>query len=142
MARDKTTRPAFRVSATAKLNLRTTEALAFVQESLYEAMQEVVVIDIVSTAKELSPVLAVPTKERYPGENRDSIDSHVRHSKKGVSATVFTGSGYGGFLELGTAKMTARPYIYPAFEIHIGKLPSLTKEAIGNFAPKENKPGG
>jgi hypothetical protein len=30
--------------------------------------------------------------------------------------SIYTQSGYGGYLELGTAKMDARPYIYPAFQ--------------------------
>ncbi len=29
---------------------------------------------------------------------------------------IYTQSGYGGYLELGTAKMSAKPYIYPAFQ--------------------------
>lgn len=134
-------KPAFRVSATAQLNLQTDEALAFVNESLYEAMQELFIIDIVPTAKEMAPVLPKATKSRESGELRDSIDSHVRRNKKGVSAVVFTGSGYGGWVELGTAKMAAEPYIYPAFETHIGKLPTLTKDAIGNFVPREKTSG-
>lgn len=29
---------------------------------------------------------------------------------------IYTQSGYGAYLELGTKRMAARPYIYPAFE--------------------------
>lgn len=33
-----------------------------------------------------------------------------------MQARVFTESGYGGFLELGTTRMAARPYFAPAYE--------------------------
>jgi hypothetical protein len=33
-----------------------------------------------------------------------------------VEATLFTQSGYGGYLEIGTSKMKAVPYLQPAFD--------------------------
>lgn len=137
----KTSKPAVRVSAKVGLNLKTTEALAFVNEALYGAMQEKFEIDIVTTAKELSPILDEATKERYPGENRDSIDARVTKVKKGVRARVFTTSGYGGFLELGTVKTQAQPYIFPAFQQNIGNLAALVKENILTLSPKEKARG-
>ena len=35
---------------------------------------------------------------------------------------VFTISGYGGYLEIGTSKMRAQPYIQPAFEMAVQEL--------------------
>lgn len=58
-------------------------------------------------AKELSPVAKVKG-----GNNRDSID----YRASGLSGEIFTESGYGGWLEVGTSKMAARPYFRPAFE--------------------------
>lgn len=55
-------------------------------------------------AKELSPV--------DTGHNRDSID----HTANGLNGEIFTESGYGGWLEVGTSKMAAQPYFRPAFE--------------------------
>ena len=55
-------------------------------------------------AKELSPV--------DTGHNRDSID----YTANGLNGEIFTQSGYGGWLEVGTSKMAARPYFRPAFE--------------------------
>ena len=55
-------------------------------------------------AKELSPV--------DTGHNRDSID----YTANGLSGEIFTQSGYGGWLEVGTSKMDAQPYFRPAFE--------------------------
>ena len=86
--------------------------------------------EIVFTAAENSPVLDKETSERYPGENRDSIQSRIRKIKAGVKATVFTTSGYGGYLENGTVKTAAQPYIWPAFEAHILDLPNAIKAEL------------
>jgi hypothetical protein len=121
------------VSATATLNLHTAEALFYVNEALYEATQEVVGFDAVATAKELCPVLPKATSERTPGELRDSIDARVYRDKKGVRARMTTHSGYGGFVEKGTTKMTREPYLWPGFESNIGKLPQAVKERLTEF---------
>jgi HK97 gp10 family phage protein len=58
-------------------------------------------------ARDLSPVAAV-----NGGNNRDSIN----YESSGLEGRVFTESGYGGWLEIGTSRMAARPYFRPAFE--------------------------
>lgn len=126
------------VSATASLHLRTTEALYFVNEALFEAAQEVIGFDTVAVARELCPVLPVTeaSKEHVPGELRDSIDARVRRDKKGVRARVTTHAGYGGYVELGTAHSGAEPFLWPAFEQTIPKLPEAVKENLSNFTDK------
>ncbi len=54
--------------------------------------------------RERSPVAAI-----RGGNNRAWESS-------GLSGKVFSESGYGGWLEIGTSKMKARPYFRPAFE--------------------------
>jgi hypothetical protein len=117
------------VSATYVINLRTTEAMFNMNEALLAATQDVFA-EIKVTAAERSPVLDKETSERYPGENRDSITVSATQVKKGVKAKLATHSGYGGWLETGTVKMAARPYIFPAFEEHIGELPDAVKERL------------
>lgn len=59
-------------------------------------------------------VMADRTKKHTPivtGNNRDSINFTV----DGLKGQVFTESGYGGWLEVGTYKMHPRPYFQPAF---------------------------
>lgn len=46
------------------------------------------------------------------GHNRDSL----AYKMDGMNGEVYTESGYGGWLEIGTTKMPARPYFQPAFE--------------------------
>jgi len=62
------------------------------------------VLEIENTAKQLSPVLT--------GNNMRSIES----SADGLEGKVYSTSGYGGYLELGTSKMPAQPYFKPALE--------------------------
>lgn len=47
------------------------------------------------------------------GNNRDSVKFRMESDRLAI---VFTESGYGGYLELGTVKMAARPYIKPAYQ--------------------------
>jgi HK97 gp10 family phage protein len=134
------------IQSFATLTLRTVEAAEVIKVAIYEATAEVFELDIVPTAKELSPVTAEGLARnlelkaegklggRRPGgtgTNRRSIDSVVEDSAEGPQAELFTQSGYGGYLEVGTSKMRAQPYLWPAFEQHIGKLPAMVKEKIG-----------
>ena len=47
----------------------------------------------------------------------DSLSVSLAQQKKNdIGFRVYTQSGYGGYLELGTSRMPARPYIKPGFE--------------------------
>jgi hypothetical protein len=60
-------------------------------------------------AKMLTPVKTGNNKRSI------SIDPAKKNGQTPV-ARVFTTSGYGGWLEIGTSKMAARPYMGPAFD--------------------------
>ena len=89
-----------------------------------------------ATGKGLKAVIVLITrdaKSRPPvggpyvtGYNSRSID--FKH--KGLTGSVFSTSGYGGFLETGTVKMAARPYMKPALDRHIGKLDGLVRKEL------------
>lgn len=57
------------------------------------------------------------------GHNRRSI----KYEAKKLSGSVFSTSGYGGYLETGTGKMPARPYFKPALDKNIKKFPGKVK---------------
>jgi HK97 gp10 family phage protein len=132
MAKNKTT-----FFAEATLNLHTAEAFFFVNEALFDATQEIVGFEAVERARELAPVLKEPTKERKPGELRDSIDARVNRvtsgKRTGVRARIMTHCGYGGFVELGTARTDAEPFIWPAFEQVIRQLPEAVKANLASY---------
>lgn len=121
------------------------EARLEVKAAIFQATKDLFELDIVPTAKELSPVtpegmahnLALKAEGKLGGRrpggtgtNRRSIDSTVIEGPDGPEAELFTQSGYGAYLELGTSRMRAQPYLNPAFEQHIGKLPALVKEKV------------
>ncbi len=69
-----------------------------------------VIVKITNDAKHDTPWLT--------GNNSRSIDFEA----KGLKGSVYSTSGYGGFLETGTGRMPARPYMKPALDRHIGEL--------------------
>jgi HK97 gp10 family phage protein len=63
-------------------------------------------------AKEMAPPPPKFGPVPSTGHNARSIDHKVTDDE----LQVYTESGYGGWLEIGTSKMEARPYFRPAFE--------------------------
>lgn len=93
-----------------KLNLNP-RAMQEIKEALRKGF-EIATIAVVGDAKELAP----GEPGTSTGNNARSIDSEVKEESGKIVATVFTQSGYGGYLEIGTVKMPARPYLKPAFD--------------------------
>ena len=96
------------------------------KDAILSATKEVFELDIKPEAVRNSPVtpagleynLAKGKKGRAvkgTGHNRMSVDVEVIVSPEGPRGTLFTQSGYGGYLETGTSKMRAQPYLFPAF---------------------------
>ena len=109
------------------VNLRVAEVQQLIHQTALEGVTEVFELDILPEAKRLSPVSPenpkiVGSKYRDTGHNRRSLDVSVEDTPAGPSAQLFSQSGYGGYLELGTSKMKARPYLWRAFQAFIGKL--------------------
>jgi HK97 gp10 family phage protein len=50
------------------------------------------------------------------GNNRDSIATKTGMEGGKPVGRVYTQSGYGGWLEIGTSRMAARPYLAPAYK--------------------------
>jgi len=46
---------------------------------------------------------------------------------KTLEGAIYSTSGYGGYLETGTARMDPQPYIKPAFDMNKSKLPNNIK---------------
>ncbi len=105
-----------------KVNLRTKEAEAEVIKASAQGLRDVVV-DIANDAIQGSPVLT--------GNNRRSIKFEVgpggEVAKKELEGAVYSTSGYGGYLETGTVKMAAQPYMKPALDKHAKDLPKQIK---------------
>ena len=74
-----------------------------------------IVIDIAGDVVKGSPWLT--------GNNARSIDFD--------ETSVFSTSGYGGYLEVGTSRMGPRPYFKPAVDKHLPNLPARIKHHGG-----------
>ncbi len=97
-------------------------------QAIFAAVQDVFEKDIVGHAADGSPVLT--------GKNKRSITAEVSQVGQGVRAVLFTQSGYGGFLEVGTGRMPARPYLWPAFLRYRDELALACQRRIANLVSK------
>ena len=77
---------------------------------------------------------AITLSPHVTGNNRRSIKFEVGPgapiAKKEGEAAVYSTSGYGGYLETGTVKMAAQPYMKPALDKNMGKLPAGIKARL------------
>jgi HK97 gp10 family phage protein len=127
------------IQATLKTNLKTKK----VTEQVHKAAQKGMLKTVVAVASDT--IKGSPWKT---GNNRRSIAFEVsglgsaeyletgeKKSAEVVDGTkvqgaIYSTSGYGGFLETGTAKMAARPYFRPALDKHVDELAENIKEAL------------
>lgn len=108
-----------------KVDLKNKEVMAKVRKATKEALKDSVTA-IANDAIKLSPVLT--------GNNRRSIRFEVgpggEVAKTEMEGAVYSTSGYGGFLETGTVNMPAQPYLKPALDMNIKKLPKNIKTEL------------
>lgn len=114
-----------KVTTGLRLNLQTPQVLNRVVNAGAKALKDVVT-DIANDAIKGSP--------KVTGNNARSIKFEVgprgEITKSVLEGAVYSTSGYGGYLETGTVKMSARPYFKPALDKHIGKLPGEIKAKL------------
>ncbi|MEG0742680.1 MAG: hypothetical protein RSB91_01545 [Clostridia bacterium] len=71
----------------------------------------------------------------HTGELKGSLAMNVAAAAGGAEGTVSAGSGHAAYVELGTYKMPAQPFLKPAFEANkgnvIGAVANAVKEAVG-----------
>lgn len=111
-----------------QFNLKTGLAQKQVQEAILKSVADTFELDIKPEAAKNTPVLS--------GTNRRSIDTEISLVPEGIKAELFTQSGYGGYLEIGTKKMQARPYLLPAFNLFRRLLTERIARHIANFRKK------
>ena len=108
------------------LNLKTKEVQDKVKKATKQGLKDVVV-DIANDAIKGSPI--------DTGHNRRSIMFEVgpggEVARDESEGAVYSTSGYGGFLETGTVKMSAQPYFKPALDRNMKKLPKNIKAHLG-----------
>ncbi len=68
-------------------------------------------LDVIRTFVDIATFYAKDLTPRATGHNSRSIKNMVKMYKDRATGRIFTESGYGGYLELGTSRMPARPYL-------------------------------
>lgn len=74
---------------------------------------------------DLCEIMAMEASNLSPrdtGHNASSIVCDIVRKGLHVSGRVYTQTGYGGWLEIGTTKMAARPYMAPAYRFARAKF--------------------
>ena len=64
------------------------------------------------------------------GNLYNSIESKVEDNEEEVEAKVGTEVEYSHFVELGTSKMSPKPYLYPALKDNVDKIVDKVADAI------------
>jgi HK97 gp10 family phage protein len=73
-------------------------------------------LEQVKTLVNVMSKIASKNSPHDTGNNSDSIAKDAGMEGGKIVGRVYTQSGYGGWLEIGTSKMPARPYIAPAYQ--------------------------
>jgi len=103
------------LGCTIETTVNTEAALVALKAAMVSALADVFHNSIVPDAKANCPVGTDPI-EPGSSRNRDSITAAVWVTRKGPFAKLFTESGHGGYVEVGTVHMTGQPYAWPAVQ--------------------------
>ena len=112
------------MSVDVKLNLKVDKATKEVTDASKMAMRDTVVEVLGDSIRPPSPWKTGNNRRSMTGEvsgmgmvasgGEGRTERMVDDSK--IEGAVYSTSGYGGFLETGTSKMAARPYIKPSLD--------------------------
>ena len=110
-----------KITSTIVLDLKVDEAIKQVAEANKLAMRDTVV-EVTNDAVQQSPWLTGNNRRSIVGETSGmgmvagggGSERLVDDSE--IEGAVYSTSGYGGFLEVGTSKLNPRPYIKPAMD--------------------------
>ena len=100
-----------------RMNLNIPGAQAIVEGACHEGL--------VDTTSDITKDTKIGSPFQY-GTNSRSIKFDVHH----LDSEVYSTSGYGGYLEVGTVHMPARPYFRPSVDRHWPQLPNNIKRHI------------
>lgn len=90
------------------------------KKAIPEAAEETVKTACLSIEKDAKSIVPVDT-----GALRDSINTKIEKNGDDITGIVSTNQYYAGYVEHGTSKMAAKPYMKPAFD--------KNKDDIENF---------
>ncbi len=97
---------------------------------LWQVTRRRAVADVVT---EYAALIARDAKARAPvdtGALRASIEARTRGVLLTLAAEVVAGAPYAIFVEHGTSRMSAQPFLFPAFEAHSLGFYNALKDAL------------
>ena len=113
----------FDLNSSLTLDLRVKEVSNKITAALWKAAVQTAV-DIENDAKAAAPVRS--------GKLKDSIQVTVEKAEGFAAIEASTNCGYGAFVELGTARMRAQPFLGPAVRKNSLKLAERVRDEIGS----------
>jgi len=106
-----------------KVDLKTKEVQDKVKKAGEQGLKDFIVDLAGDVIKNAPPPPKFGTMYISTGHNARSI----KYEAKGLEGSIYSTSGYGGYLETGTVNMEARPYFRPALDKNKDKLPKNIK---------------
>lgn len=111
------------LGATIEVTVNAPEFLRAFGDAVFSAIKDEFEGPILQDAKANSPLGTEPLDDNsHLIHNRDSMRATAFFTTEGPMGKLYSTSGHGWFLEVGTRFMGARPYAWPAVQKHIGEL--------------------
>jgi hypothetical protein len=114
-----------------KINLQGT-LIARINNAAKAGVRDLMDNVVLPAAREMSPKGTI--RREGAVSSADSLSTLTRIRGNRIEAFLRSNSGHGGFLEKGTSKMAARPYMQPAFERALPELNSILKARFDQLA--------
>lgn len=121
-----------KINMSVELNLKTKEVSEQMAKAAREAMRDTVVEIQSGAVRNHSYKDITGTNTRSLTAEASGFGSGQVVDQSKIEGAIFSTSGYGGFIETGTVKMAARPYIKPQADVHVPKFPNRLKEHLGD----------
>lgn len=96
-----------------------------------DAVLEEIGLKAESYAKALCPV-GTPESTGIPGYKGGTLRNSITHTRDKDSAYIGTNVEYAPYVELGTVKMKARPYLKPAATDHSAEYKAIAEDLFRN----------
>jgi hypothetical protein len=124
--------------ASIEVTINAPEFVRAFNDAIFSAIRDEFEGPILEDAKANSPLGTEKLDDnKHLIRNRDSLRAKAFFTHEGPMGKLWTTSGHGYFLEIGTRFMGARPYAWPAVQKHIGELMARIKLNVSEIQTGE-----